>query len=195
MDNTMTMSYITDPSTAKMLAAISAMTDPNGLRQVMKNAQVKKREDLYWCAFSRLCDVLGRAAHDPTDPIVWRLERSVHAFEELRGGRPATRTRQMMKRRGSVGTIKQWLTYSKPTEGYTALVKAGLWQLLGEAIPLDFPERFTDDELAVARYRITDAKQGRVSEPFLPSLGAGRSVGLPLHDGQVHQPALHEEKA
>jgi hypothetical protein len=74
-----------------------------------------------------------------------------------------------MKRRGSVGTIKLWLTYDKPTDGYAALVKAGLWHLLGEAIPLDFPEQFTEAEMAVARHRIADAKQGRISEPFLPS--------------------------
>jgi hypothetical protein len=74
----------------------------------------------------------------------------------------------MMKRRGSVDTIKQWLTRDKPTDGYIALVRSGLWHLLGEAIPLDYPEQFTAEELAVARYRIEDAKQGRVSEPFLP---------------------------
>jgi hypothetical protein len=149
---------MTDASEARMLSAIAAMTDPAALRQVMKNATAKKREDLYWLAFQRLCNVLGLAAHDPTDEIVWRLERCVHAFEELRGGRPASRTRQMMKRRGSVGTIKQWLTYTQPTDGYAALVKAGLWHLLGEAIPLDFPGHFTKDELAVARYRVADAK-------------------------------------
>ena len=71
----------------------------------------------------------------------------------------------MMKRRGSVGTIKQWLTYTQPTDGYAALVKAGLWHLLGEAIPLDFPGHFTKDELAVARYRVADAKKGRIAEP------------------------------
>ena len=159
-----------DPSDDRTRNAIATMTEPASLRQVMKNAEARKRDDLYWLAFQRLCEVLARSANDGgDDPIIWRLERSVHAFEELRGGRPASRTRQMMKRRGAVGTIKQWLTYDKPTDGYSALVKAGLWHLLGEAIPFDFPERFTESELAVARYRIEDAKQGRISQPFLPS--------------------------
>jgi hypothetical protein len=72
-----------DSPDAKMQSAIAAMTDPAALRQVMKNATAKKREDLHWLAFQRLCDVLGQAAHDPANPIAWRLERSVHAFEEL----------------------------------------------------------------------------------------------------------------
>ena len=74
----------------------------------------------------------------------------------------------MVSRRGPVGTIKQWLTYKEPTDGYAALVKAGLWYLLGEAIPLDFQDRFTQTELAIAEYRINDAKQGQISTPFLP---------------------------
>jgi hypothetical protein len=145
------------------------MTDPAALRQVMQNARAKQREDRYWFAYERLCEVLGQKDREQSDPIVWRFERSVHAFEELRDGRRASRTRQMMKRRGPVGTIKQWLTYAQPTDGYVALVNAGFWHLLGEAIPLDFPGRFTDDEMAVARYRIADAKEGHVSDPFLPS--------------------------
>jgi hypothetical protein len=74
----------------------------------------------------------------------------------------------MIKSRGAVGTVKQWLTYDEPSKGYIVLVDAGLWDLLAEAIPLDFPERFTEDEMAVAHYRIADAKLGRVSDPFLP---------------------------
>jgi hypothetical protein len=50
------------------------------------------------------------------------------------------------------------------------LVEAGLWHLLGEATPLDFPEQFTDREMAGAQYRIGDAKQRRVSDPFLPAV-------------------------
>ena len=73
-----------------------------------------------------------------------------------------------------MGTIKEWLTRREPTDGYVALVDAGHWDLLGEVIPLDFPERFTEDEISVARYRIADAKDGRVSEPFLPTLRHGQ---------------------
>jgi hypothetical protein len=73
-----------------------------------------------------------------------------------------------------VGTIKQWLTYDKPTEGYVAFVEAGHLDLLGEAIAFDFPELFTEKEIGIARYRIADAKEGRVSEPFLPTLRHGQ---------------------
>ncbi|MGH7071465.1 MAG: hypothetical protein ACREFO_15825 [Acetobacteraceae bacterium] len=166
---TMTAGSAGDPGAAKMRSAIAHMTDSKGLRQVMENARARKRDGLYWCAFERLCEVLGRAAYDPGDPALWRLERTVHAFEELRDSRPASRTRQMMGRRRAMGTIKQWRTYGRPTDGHASLVKAGLRHLLGEAIALDFPDRFTENEIAVARYRIADAKQGRVSEPFLPT--------------------------
>jgi hypothetical protein len=157
-----------DADDLKTRQMIAAMTDPAALRQFMKNANAKKREDLYWLAFKRLCEV--QATHDPSDPIVWRLERSIRASEEVRGVKYASYTHRMMKNRGAVGTTKKWLTYRNPTPGYVALVEAGHWDLLGEAIPLDFPERFTERELEVARYRVADAKQGRVSEPFLPAL-------------------------
>jgi hypothetical protein len=150
---------------SKTRQLIAAMTEPAALRQFMKNAIAKGRDDLRKLAFQRLCDV--QAKPDPNDPIVWRLERSVLASEEVHG-RPATYTRRMIKSRGAVGTIQQWLTYDEPSKGYIALVEAGLWGLLGEAIPLDFPDRFTEGEIAVARYRIADAKEGRVSKPFLP---------------------------
>jgi hypothetical protein len=157
-----------DAKELKTRQMIDAMTDPAALRQFMKNANAKKREDLYSLTFKRLCEV--QATHDPSDPIVWRLERSIRASEEVRGVKYASYTHRMVKNRGAVGTIKKWLTYKTPTPGYIALVEAGHWDLLGEAIPLDFPERFTEAESAVARYRIADAKQGRVSEPFLPAL-------------------------
>jgi hypothetical protein len=108
---------------------IAAMQDPAVLRQFMKNAGVKKREDLRKLAFQRLCEV--QVTHDPNDPLVWRSERSVLASEEVQG-RPATYTRRMIRNRGAVGTIKRWLTYGEPSKGYIALVEAGLWDLLGE---------------------------------------------------------------
>jgi hypothetical protein len=163
---------------AKMQGAIADMTDPKGLRQVMKNARNKKREDFYRLALQRLCEVQGNAADDPSDPIVRRVMISVYAREELRGGRRATRTRQMLETLGPVDTTKQWIEYGKPTDPYVVLVEAGLWHLPGEAIPLDFPERLTDGEIAVVRYCIADAKRGRVSDPFLPAVGEEKSSGV-----------------
>jgi len=167
-----------DAGKAKTLSAIQSMTDATGLRQVMKNAQNQGHVDLYKAAFRRRCEVLGQVAHGPSDTVARRLEATVCAIEDIRGGRSACRTRPMIKRRGAVGTIKQWLTYKDPIEGYRALVLTGLWDLLGEAIPLDFPEQFTDNEIAVARYRLADAKQGRISEPFLPALKSGSLFGF-----------------
>jgi hypothetical protein len=161
---------MSDAIEARKRDTTTHMTEAAGLRQVMKNARTAEREDLYRFAFERLCQVFGKSADDPTDPIAWRLEQSVCAFEESQGGRRASRTRPMVDRRGSVGTTKRWLTYREPSKGYIALADAGLWRLLGEAIPLDFPAYFTDHEIAVARYRIADAEQGRVSDPFLPAL-------------------------
>jgi hypothetical protein len=154
-----------------MKTIIARMNDPTGLRQFMKNALLKQSSDLHWIAFERLCEVLGRNANDPMDAIVWRLEQSVCAFEQLRNGRRASRTRNMIKSRGSLGTIKQWLTYDRPRDGYITLVGAGRWHLLGEAIPLDFSDRFTNREMLVADYRISKAKVGEVAEPFLPMPG------------------------
>ncbi len=133
---------------------------------MMKNAKVAGRADLHQQAFVRLCEVESRQAGDS---ITVRLMQAVQALEEVRGTR-AARTRAMLARHGAIHVIKAWLTYKVPTEGYEGLVKAGLWRLLGEAVALDFPDRFTEEDLKVARYRIDEAKQGRVAEPFLPQL-------------------------
>ena len=85
------MGLMNDANDLKTQQMIAAMTDPAALRQFMKNANTRGREDLYWRAFKRLCEV--QATHDPNDPIVWRLERSIHASEEVRGKKlPPIRT-------------------------------------------------------------------------------------------------------
>jgi hypothetical protein len=49
-----------------------------------------------------------------------------------------------------------------------------LWDLLGEASPLDFLDRLTDEEIKIVQYRISDATEGRVFDLYLPPLrGAG----------------------
>lgn len=87
--------------------------------------------------------------------------RAVHAFEEVRsqdaGKRVrASRTRQSFQRNGILKTVENVVSRNKPTEGYSALVEAGLDDYTFEAVVLRHPSQFSEEAIEQAKRRVAE---------------------------------------
>ncbi len=112
----------------------------------------------------------------------------------------ATRFSQMLTEHRGLETARILLHADTVSEGYTALSERGRLDLTVEALIHEHPEYhplFTDEELAVARRRLTDYKYNGVTDPVEPFIGAFRS-DVPdwaaQHDTHLGQ-SLREELA
>jgi hypothetical protein len=87
--------------------------------------------------------------------------RAVNAFEEVRSQEAgkrvrSSRTRQSFQRNGILTTVENVVSRNKPTEGYTALVAAGMEDFTFEAVVLRHPENFTPLAIENATRRIAE---------------------------------------
>lgn len=139
-----------------MAKPISSYTDPKQLQTLMKNAQRQGRDDVYYEALRRRCELIGLDYDDP-------LERDFHsmltAYEELLTEKnqrrtAASRTRQKLKNKGVVQCLEDWARGNTVTAGFETLVKAGLTELTGEYLVTKYPDRFTPEAVHRAKERL-----------------------------------------
>lgn len=89
--------------------------------------------------------------------------QAVYAFEEVRSqetGRRAhaSRTWQSIKRNGILATVERLVSRTTATEGYAALVEAGMEDFTFEAVVLRHPVAFSDKAVEQAKKRINERK-------------------------------------
>lgn len=130
----------------------------------MRNAKALGREDVYWEAFSKRCELEGL---DYSDPLEREFYATLAAYEELlkeKNGRTtrASYTRRALKGKGVTGCLEDWALSATETEGFRTLVSRGLVELTGEYLVSKYPERFSRAAVESAQRRL--AAQ--------PSLGA-----------------------
>jgi hypothetical protein len=65
-----------------------------------------------------------------------------------------SRTEQMLKRHGVIGTINRIGVNPKASENFARLQQANLLHLTAEAIVLDYPELFDARAISIARQRL-----------------------------------------
>jgi hypothetical protein len=140
-----------------MAKQISSYTDPKHLATVMKNAMRQGRDDVYYEALRRRCELIGLNYNDP-------LERDFHAmltaYEELLTEKnqrrtAASRTRQKLKNKGVVECLEDWARGHSETVGFKSLIDAGLIELTGEYLVTKYPERFTAEAVRRAKERLS----------------------------------------
>lgn len=139
-----------------MAKPVSSYTDPKQLETLMKNAKRQGRDDIYYEALRRRCELIGLNYDDP-------LERDFHAmltaYEELlteknKRQTAASRTRQKLKNKGVIECLEDWARSYNETAGFKALVDAGLVELTGEYLVTKYPDRFTAEAVRRARERL-----------------------------------------
>ena len=137
---------------------ISKYTNATDLRNLMANAKRLERDDVWWEAFRRLCELEGM---DQTDPLHRDFYEMLAAYEELlteKNGRTtrASRTRQKLKNRGVVQCLEDWAVSSASTQGFELLIQNGLGELTGEYLVLKYPDSFSDKAITAARIRLAE---------------------------------------
>ena len=124
----------------------------------MANAKRLKRDDVWWEAFKRLCELEGMGQ---TDPLHRDFYKMLAAYEELlteKHGRTtrASRTRQKLKNKGVVQCLEDWAVSSATTQGFELLIQNDLAELTGEYLVLKYPDRFSYKAITAARIRLAE---------------------------------------
>ena len=127
----------------------------------MENAKRLGRMDVYWEAFRRRCELLGKEAKDldPSDPLHLDFGATLAAYEQLLSEKNnrttiAMRTRSKIQNKGVVQSLIDWALAKTPTTGFDLLMKNGMESLTGEALIVKYADRFP--------LHVVDAAQARI---------------------------------
>ncbi len=135
---------------------VSSYTDVKDLRQLMINAKRAQRDDVYWEAFRRVCELEGINHNGP-------LERDFYAtlaaYEELLSAKngkrtSASRTRMKLRNKGVVGCLEDWAMSNQPTDGFKTLIENGQTELTGEFLVTKYADRFSPEAVERAKARL-----------------------------------------
>ena len=137
----------------------SKLKTPDDCRTVMQRARERDLPDVYNAAFRRLCELVGNANDDPSDPLVRDFYETLVAYEQLlteKNGRTtaASRTRQKIDNKGVRQSLIEWTRGKVETNGFKLLVEKGLPEYTGEYLVLRYASRFPEDVVASARKRL-----------------------------------------
>ena len=148
-----------DDKTARIRTNIAACQDATKLRQYMKNAKGRGRQDIYDAAFDQLVSVLPSARRGTVEYDVWV---TIHTFEEIlteerRRTTRLMRTRQSIDRKGEVRTVGDLMLKSSPSDGFSMLKERGRLDLSFELLVLKHADAFSSLEVKAARSRLADA--------------------------------------
>jgi hypothetical protein len=106
-----------------------------------------------------MCQLVGSANDDPSDPLVKDFYETRAAYEQLlteKNGRtqPAHRTRQKIANKGVYQSLIEWTRGKTETDGFKILVNAGLPEYTGEYLVDRYAKRFPADVVSLARERL-----------------------------------------
>lgn len=124
-----------------------------------KNAEERGRPDLAKEAKIRAVEIraeeYGAKSEAENEAI-----QAIYAYEEVltkkNGKRTrASRTWQMIKRRGIIESVERAVNRKSVTQGYTTLVEMGLENFAFEAVILRHPGLFSDEAVSISRQRLS----------------------------------------
>jgi len=123
-------------------------------RLVIQRARQRNVPAVYDAVFRRMCQLVGSANDDPSDPLVKDF------YETLAAGRtqPAHRTRQKIANKGVYQSLIEWTRGKTETDGFKILVDAGLPEYTGEYLVARYAKRFPADVVSLARERLVAHK-------------------------------------
>lgn len=144
---------------SKIFTAIEAQTDPEKLRALMVNARRKSAAEVYDAAFRRLIFIGSEGEPGTVEHDFWTAIAAVEqALLEERGKAVrATRTRQMVRKHGVVGTLGKLVAAKADDDGFDQMIARDMPELTGEAVVIKHSEAFTPDIIAAACARLTGA--------------------------------------
>jgi hypothetical protein len=144
---------------AAALARIAEMTEADGLRNLMANAERMGVEPVRDAAFRRLVSVQADGEEGSVDKAIWEM---VHAVEQIKREAAGKTIRLSYLRRdidkvGPASAIGKIVVKPGPSERFDELMARGLPELTAEAIVLTHPDAFDAETRAAATARLEEA--------------------------------------
>jgi hypothetical protein len=151
------------PDPDDLVARIAGFETPESCEQFAKNVEARGRSDLARLARRRAIEIRAERHGAETTAERDALE-AVYAYERtlfLRHGKVvhASRTWQMIKRRGIIPAVEQVVTRLDESTGYEALVSMGLQDKSFEAVVLRHPGLFSERAVQRSRERLRLAEE------------------------------------
>ena len=136
------------------------LTTPEECEQLAVNVEARGKPELALEA-RRLAIELRAAAHGAKTAAEREALEAVYAYERamsvLKGKKTrASRTWQMIERRGIIQAVEVVVSRSAESAGYTTLVKMGLEKMAFEAVVLRHPEVFSAEAVARSKQRLRE---------------------------------------
>jgi len=155
---TPTADQIATPNAAA-LARVAEMTDAEGLRNLMANAERLGVEPVRDAAFRRLAAVQSDGEEGSVQNAVWQM---IHAIEQIKREAAGKTIRLSYLRRdiqkvGEAAAIGKIVAKPGPSERFEELMARSLPGYTAEAIVLTHPDDFDDETRAAATARLTEA--------------------------------------
>ncbi|MCF6316327.1 MAG: hypothetical protein L3J30_08600 [Marinosulfonomonas sp.] len=144
----------------KLIAIINSETDPEKLRNWIRNARKQQADDVEQAAIQRLIEINALTNHDdPNDSLVLDFWKSITALEfALSDERGKTirlaRTRQKISRVGVKKTLEDLAVSAKASDGYFLLRDRGMLDMSAEAVVLRHSALFDDEIIKAAQSRL-----------------------------------------
>ena len=136
---------------------IARLKTPEGAEQFAINVEAMGLTELALAARRRAVE-LRAAAHGAKTDVERECLEAVYAYERARTTPRrkfhASRTWQMIERRGIVAAVEQVVSRPDDSMGYEALVKAGMQDKAFEAVVLRHPRVFSAKTVERARARL-----------------------------------------
>ena len=140
---------------------VTRLKTPEDCEQYAKNVETKHPE-LAKQARRRAVDLRAHKFGASTE-VEREALRCIFAFEEARSQQTgkrarANRTWQSVKRDGILATVDRVVSRRIATDGYAALVEAGLADFTFEAVVLKYPESFSPEAVSRSQARLNEEK-------------------------------------
>ena len=139
---------------------VARLKSPEDCEKFAKNAVRLGRPDLADQARRHSIDLRATEYGDASE-VEKECIQAILAYEEVlsrKNGRRtrATRTWQMIKRRGILGAVERAVSRPTQTAGYELLVEMGLADFAFEAVILRHPEQFSQEAVRCSRARMRE---------------------------------------
>jgi hypothetical protein len=140
-------------------SSVLRLKTPEDCEQYAKNVEVK--HPVLAKQARRRAVELRAEKYGAKSEVEQEALRCIYAFEEARSQQTgkrarANRTWQSIQRNGILPTVDRVVARRKATEGYDALVEAGLDDFTFEAVVLKYPKSFSAEAVAQAKARLGD---------------------------------------
>lgn len=144
---------------AAALARVETMTDPDGLRNLMANAERLGVEPVRDAAFRRLALVQSEGEEGTVEHAIWQMIHAVEQIKREAAGKTIRLSylRRDIQKNGEAKAIGKLVAKPGPSERFEELMERDLPGYTAEAIVLTHPDDFDEDIRAAATARLEGA--------------------------------------